>query len=170
MAPALEVAYRTSDSPFGRVLAIATGRGIVRVAYEDEDEEAALDEVGSALGVRPARGAASLDAFARELDEYFAGRRRSFTPAADLSLTGGFPRRVLEATALVPYGKVATYGRVAAMAGSPRAARAAGNALRGNPVPILVPCHRIVPAAGGIGGYSGKESLKAALLAIEDES
>jgi methylated-DNA-[protein]-cysteine S-methyltransferase len=168
LASRSDVAYRTTDSPFGRVLAIATGIGIVRLAFGDEDHDAALDDAGAALATTPVRGAESLDAFARELEEYFAGRRRSFATAPDLALVDGFTRRVLAATARIPYGAVATYGSVAALAGSPRAARAAGNALRGNPVPILVPCHRVVPAAGGIGGYSGQEPRKAALLALEE--
>ncbi len=110
----------------------------------------------------------TVDAFARELDAYFDRRLRTFTTPVDLPLVGGFARRVLESTARIPYGAVATYGEIAKRAGSPRAGRAAGNALHRNPVPILIPCHRVVPAGGGLGGYGGCEERKAMLLALEE--
>ncbi|HXF71778.1 MAG TPA: methylated-DNA--[protein]-cysteine S-methyltransferase [Actinomycetota bacterium] len=156
------------ETPLGPVVVAATGRGVVRLAFPDGDPEAILEEVGLALG-RPLRAdRRAFDGLARDLDRYFARRGRGFRLPADLALIpAGFGRRVLEATARVPYGAVATYGRVAALAGSPRAARAAGNALRANPVSLLVPCHRVVPADGSLGGYGGDEWRKEALLRLE---
>ena len=150
-------------SPIGRLVVARTDRGIARVGFPEEP--AALDELADEGELVWDRGA--LEPFLRELRDYFAGSRKRFTVGVDLSRVRGFARRALAATARVPYGSVATYGEVAARAGSPRGARAAGNALASNPVPILVPCHRIVPAAGGIGGFGGHEERKEFLLRLE---
>ena len=114
-----------------------------------------LEDLAHDLSPRVLNETRALDPVRRQLDQYFEGRRRSFTVPVDLSLVRGFTTKVLDVTARIPFGSVSTYGRVAAMAGSPRAARAAGNALHDNPVPIVVPCHRVIHADGGLGGYGG---------------
>ena len=111
---------------------------------------------------------ADLDTLRRELDEYFAGARRAFDLPIDWSLAPGFGRRVLRATARIPYGERATYGEVATLAGSPGGARATGNALGANPIPIVVPCHRVVRSGGALGGYTGGIDRKLLLLGVED--
>jgi methylated-DNA-[protein]-cysteine S-methyltransferase len=152
-----------TPSPIGTLLVAVTEKGVARIAFPEE--LGAIDELADEGEV--VEQATAADPAIRQLDGYFSGRLRRFTVATDLSGIGGFARRALEATALIPYGSVATYGQVAAGAGSPRGARAAGNALAGNPVPIIVPCHRVVPAAGGIGGYGGHEERKEFLLRLE---
>ena len=164
----LDVAYVIEDSPVGRLLLAATPQGLVRLAYLDgTDEEAILHELSARVSPRILSSARSLDAPRRELDEYFAGARREFEVPLDWQLVRGFGRRVLEATARVPFGSVTTYMRVATEAGSPRAARAAGNALGANPIPIIVPCHRVLHSGGGLGGYTGGLERKQLLLEIE---
>lgn len=154
-------------SPLGSLMVIATDRGVVRVAFE-EDGHAAIDEVAERLEADLGGGSPLIAEARRELGEYFAGRLRRFTVPVDrVLMPDGFARRVLAATARIPYGRVATYGDVAARAGAPRAARAAGNALNANPVPIIVPCHRVVPASGGNGGYGGHAWRKDLLLDLE---
>ena len=158
--------FGSFDTPIGELLAVLDDGALVRLAFPEEDAESVLESVADAMGgpLRPG-GVAHLE---REMDGYFAGRSRSFSSPWSLSLVPcGFSRRVLERTADIPYGAVATYGEVAARAGSPRGARAAGNALNSNPVPIVVPCHRVVPSSGGIGGYGGREDRKEALLSLE---
>lgn len=162
-----DIVYRTLDSPLGPLLVAATGRGLVRLAVPVEDPAQVLAELASRLSPRMFDLPARLTAVARELDEYFAGRRRAFDLAIDWCLTGGFARRVLEAATRIPYGEVATYAKVAAEAGNPRAARAAGSALGANPMPIVVPCHRVVQSGGGLGGYRGGRGAKASLLELE---
>lgn len=153
-------------TPMGKFLAITGDGDLIRLAFPEEDPEAVLESVADALGTSPREG--GMSEIDRELDGYFAGRLREFSTPWSLALVPpGFGRRVLERTAEVPYGAVATYGEMAARAGSPRGARAAGNALNANPIPIVVPCHRIVPASGGIGGYGGHEGRKEALLTLE---
>ena len=159
--------YASAASPLGELLVVASERGIVRLAFPEEEPTLVLEEVAADLGAGPVSSPSSLRAFGVELQEYFGRRRTAFETALDLSLVRGFVRRSLEAAAAIPYGRVATYGEMAARAGSPRAARAAGNAMRHNPVPILVPCHRVVPADGSIGGYGGQEERKAWLLDLE---
>ena len=163
---------RTLDCPIGPLLVVAGPRGIIRAAFGEEDPDRVVEEATQAPTARPApparRGVRTVDAFARELDAYFDRRLRTVTTPVDLARVGGFARRVLEWTARIPYGVVATYGELAKRAGSPRGGRAAGNALHRNPVPILVPCHRVVPAGGGLGGYGGCEERKAMLLALEE--
>jgi methylated-DNA-[protein]-cysteine S-methyltransferase len=154
---------------------VAGPRGIIRAAFGEEDPDRVVEEASQAPVASRAPGATpppasvrTVDAFARELDAYFDRRLRTFTTPVDLALVGGFARRVLESTARIPYGVVATYGELAKRAGSPRGGRAAGNALHRNPIPILIPCHRVVPAGGGLGGYGGCEDRKAMLLALEE--
>jgi methylated-DNA-[protein]-cysteine S-methyltransferase len=167
----VDVGYATVDSPLGRLLVACTPRGLVRLAYAQEPEEAeehVLDELAASLSPRVLESASMTQAARRELDAYFEGRAHGFRSTIDWSLVPqGFFRRVLEQTARIPFGAVSTYGTVAKLAGSPRAARAAGNALHENPVPIVVPCHRVVPSAGGIGKYGGQEWRKAFLLRLE---
>ncbi len=161
----MTITYATIPSPFGDLLAAATPKGLARLAYPEEDGDAVLEE---AAALDPDIRHGSLDDLHRELDRYFAGTLRRFETSVDYSLSeGAFTTRVLEATARIPYGETSTYGDVAGMAGSPRGARAAGNALRSNPVPIVVPCHRVIQASGGLGGYGGREDRKAWLLQLE---
>jgi methylated-DNA-[protein]-cysteine S-methyltransferase len=162
-----DVAYGILDSPLGRLIVAVTPRGLVRIAYEGEAEDVVLEELASGISPRVLRAPERTDAARRELEAYFGGKLQQFDLPIDWSVTRGFTRGVLEATAAVPFGRVATYGEVAASAGSPRAARAAGNALHINPIPIVVPCHRIVPASGGIGKYGGGEDRKKFLLELE---
>jgi methylated-DNA-[protein]-cysteine S-methyltransferase len=164
----LDVAYADVDSPVGPLLAAATPEGLVRLAYAENDRDAVLTDLAARVSPRVLEAPARLDPVRRELDEYFAGRRHAFDLPVDLSLVRGpFGRRVLEATAEIPFGSVLTYTEVAGRAGSPRGSRAAGNALGANPVPIVVPCHRIVAAGGALGGYTGGVERKRALLALE---
>ncbi|HEX4010172.1 MAG TPA: methylated-DNA--[protein]-cysteine S-methyltransferase [Solirubrobacteraceae bacterium] len=164
----LDVAYATTDSPVGRLLLATTPAGLARLAYLDGDnEDAVLTDMAARLSPRVLSAPARLDEPRRELDEYFAGRRRRFDVALDLRLMTDFTRRVLAATAAIPYGSLSTYRDVATEAGSPRGSRAAGNALGANPLPIVLPCHRVVHAGGGLGGYTGGLDRKRTLLAIE---
>jgi methylated-DNA-[protein]-cysteine S-methyltransferase len=164
----IDVAYTSVDSPVGRLLVAVTPKGLVRVAFPDEPEELILEELAAMLSPRVLESARVTETVRRQLDAYFEGRTRAFRTKIDWSLIpDGFFRRVLEETARIPFGAVSTYGTVAKLAGSPRAARAAGNALHENPVPIVVPCHRVVPASGGIGQYGGQEWRKAFLLRLE---
>jgi methylated-DNA-[protein]-cysteine S-methyltransferase len=164
----LDVAYATLDSPVGKLLVAATPRGLVRIAYLDPGgEDAALQQLAAAVSPRILAAPRKLDEPRRELEEYFAGRRTRFELPLDWRLTQGFARRVLRATARIPYGSVSTYGRVAAQAGSPRGYRAAGNALGANPLPIIVPCHRVLHTGGGLGGYTGGLERKQLLLKVE---
>jgi methylated-DNA-[protein]-cysteine S-methyltransferase len=164
----LDVAYATTDSPLGRILLAATPAGLVRVAYIDfEGEDDVLEQIAQRVSPRVLAAPAKLDRPRRELEEYFVGERREFDVPLDWQLIGGFARKVLAATAAIPYGGVSSYGVVAAQAGSPRGSRAAGNALGSNPLPIVVPCHRVLHAGGKIGGYTGGLDRKRTLLAIE---
>ena len=163
----VDVAYGWLDSPLGKLIVAVTPRGLVRIAYEREAEEEVLRELAEGVSPRVLRAPQRTDVARRELEGYFAGTRRAFDLPIDWTLVHGFALGVLRATARVPFGHVATYGEMAASAGSPRAARAAGNALHINPIPIVVPCHRIVPASGGIGGYGGGEDRKKFLLELE---
>jgi methylated-DNA-[protein]-cysteine S-methyltransferase len=167
----LDVAYATLDSPLGQLLLATTPQGLIRLAYVDyEDEEAVLEHLATEVSPRILAAPRRLDEPRRELDEYFSGARRSFELPLDWRLTRGFARRVLEATARIPYGATATYKQMAEQAGSPRASRAAGNALGSNPLPIVVPCHRILHSGGGLGGYTGGVEKKRLLLGVEGYS
>jgi methylated-DNA-[protein]-cysteine S-methyltransferase len=165
----LDVAYATLDSPVGTLLVAVTPKGLVRLAYLDagEEEESVLEQLAVSVSPRVLASPRKLDEPRRELDQYFSGRRRQFEVPLDWQLTRGFARRVLEATARIPFGSTATYKQVATEAGSPRAFRAAGNALGSNPIPIIVPCHRILHSGGGLGGYTGGLDRKRVLLAVE---
>ena len=164
----LDVAYASLDSPLGRLLVAVTPRGLVRVAYENEGgDDAVLSELAERLSPRVLYAPARTDAVRRELEEYFGGGRREFSTPVDWSLVRGFAQGVLRATAKVPFGQVTSYGRMADAAGSPRASRAAGNALGSNPIPIVVPCHRVLHAGGGLGGYAGGLERKRYLLTLE---
>ena len=163
----LDVAYASFDSPLGPLLVAVTPRGLVRVAYEGEGDESVLDELADRVSPRVLHAPERTDAIRRELEEYFEGERRRFSTPVDWSLVRGFAQGVLRATARVPFGETTTYRQVAEAAGSPRASRAAGNALGSNPIPIVVPCHRVLHSGGGLGGYAGGLERKRRLLAIE---
>ncbi len=170
----LDVAYVRHDSPLGPLLLVATPVGLVRISYlgalagdDGRDEARVLADLAARISPRVLAAPRALDEPRRELEQYFAGRRRSFSLTLDWRLVGGFAGRVLQATARIPYGTTQSYGQVAGEAGSPRASRAAGNALGSNPLPIVVPCHRVLHAGGGIGGYTGGVERKQALLGVE---
>ena len=163
----LDVAYASMDSPLGELLVATTPRGLVRLAYVEEAPESVLDELAQRVSPRVLRAPQRTDAVRRELEAYFAGGLRDFSTPVDWSLVRGFAVEVLRATASVPFGQLTTYRDVAGAAGSPRAARAAGNALGSNPIPIVVPCHRVVHAGGGLGGYTGGVDRKRWLLSLE---
>ena len=163
----LDVAYAWVDSPLGRLTVAATPRGLVRVAYPLVPADAVLEELARRISPRMLEAPARLDEVRRELEEYFDGRRRDFELPLDWSLTRGFTRSVLRETARIGYGKVRTYSDMAARAGSPRAVRAAGNALGANPIPVVVPCHRVLRTGGGLGGYGGGVERKRFLLRLE---
>jgi methylated-DNA-[protein]-cysteine S-methyltransferase len=164
----LDVAYATLDSPLGALLLACTPRGLARIAYMDStSEDALVEDLAGRLSPRVLRAPRRLEETRRELDEYFEGRRRRFEIPLDWSLSKGFSRRVLEATARIGFGEVSSYQGVAAAAGSPRGYRAAGNALGHNPIPIVVPCHRVLHSGGGLGGYTGGLERKRLLLGIE---
>jgi methylated-DNA-[protein]-cysteine S-methyltransferase len=164
----LDVCYAELDSPIGPLAAAVTPRGLVRIAYHPA--EAMAEELAAKLSPRVLRSPARLDDVHRELDEYFEGRRQDFDLPIDWALTHGFFRRVLKQTARIGYGTVGTYAEVATRAGSPRAVRAAGNALGSNPIPIVVPCHRVLRTGGGLGGYGGGVERKEFLLRLEGVS
>lgn len=163
----LDVAYRTVDSPVGPLLLAATPEGLVRVAYAREDHDAVLARLASRISPRILHAPARLDPVARELDEYFAGRRRAFDLPLDLRLSTGFRRAVLARLRDIGYGSTASYATVAAAAGSPAAVRAVGTACATNPLPVVVPCHRVVRSDGSIGRYVGGTEAKQALLTLE---
>jgi methylated-DNA-[protein]-cysteine S-methyltransferase len=167
-APA-DVHYALVDSPVGTLVAAATPHGLATLSYEDfhGGVDAVLDSLAAKLSPRMLEAPARLDDVRRELDEYFEGRRREFDLPIDWALASSFSRRVLSATAAIPFGQVSTYGKVAAQAGNPKASRAAGRALGANPIPIVVPCHRVIGAGGRLTGYTGGLHRKVALLEIE---
>ena len=162
-----DVAYGSMDSPVGELLVAVTERGLVRVAFASEPGDEVLEELAARVSPRVLRLPGRTDAARRELDEYFAGDRRRFDLPLDWSLVRGFAQGVLRATAGVPFGAVTTYRQMAEAAGSPRASRAAGNALGSNPIPIVVPCHRVLHSGGGLGGYAGGLDRKRYLLSLE---
>lgn len=162
-----DVSYAPVDSPFGELLLAASDRGMLRLAFPEEDTESVLARLAARVSPRIVEAPARLDPIRRELDEYFAGRRQSFELALDWTLVGPFGRRVLAAASQIPYGNVLTYTEIAAAAGSPRGSRAAGNALGANPIPIVVPCHRVLRRGGALGGYAGGLPRKQFLLELE---
>lgn len=164
----VDVAYATVDTPLGTGLVAATPKGLVRVALPNEPIENVLAQLAEGVSPRVLEFPTRLDEARRELDEYFEGRRDRFELALDWRLSHpGFYRRVLRATARVPFGEVITYGDAANRAGNPRAFRAAGTALGSNPIPIVVPCHRVIRAGGEIGNYGGGPQMKRFLLELE---
>src|ERR671914_1355025 len=164
----LDVAYASVDSPLGPLVVAATPHGLVRVSYSEfRGEDEVLEELARRVSPRVLEAPARLDGVRRELDEYFEGRREDFDVRIDWSHLAGFTREVLRATANIGFGEVSTYAGVAAAAGSPRAVRAAGNALGANPMPVIVPCHRVLRTGGGLGGYTGGVERKEFLLRLE---
>jgi methylated-DNA-[protein]-cysteine S-methyltransferase len=162
-----DIGFGPVDSPFGVLHAAATRRGLVRLAFPEESLDSLLEGLAGRLSPRIVRSPGSLDPVRRELEEYFAGRRRRFDLKLDWSLITPFARRILRKTAAIPYGGHLSYAEVAAEAGSPRGARAAGNALGSNPIPIVIPCHRVLHSGGGLGGYGGGLDRKRFLLELE---
>jgi methylated-DNA-[protein]-cysteine S-methyltransferase len=164
----VDVAFERHETPLGPILLGATAAGLVRVGLPAEGEDAVLGELADRISPRVLHAPREPLARARrQLDEYFDGRRRRFDLPLDWQLSRGFRRAVLRAAARIPYGRTASYREVAARAGRPAAFRAAGSALATNPLPILVPCHRVLPARGGLGDYRGGPQAKARLLRLE---
>jgi methylated-DNA-[protein]-cysteine S-methyltransferase len=163
----LDVAYGFADSPLGPLTVVVTGRGLVRLSYAHESVDEQLDEIATRISPRILASPERTDAVRRQLGEYFAGDRRRFDVPIDWRLVQGFSGNVLRATARIPFGAVSSYREVAAEAGSPNAYRAAGNALGSNPIPIVVPCHRVLHSGGGLGGYTGGLERKEYLLRLE---
>jgi methylated-DNA-[protein]-cysteine S-methyltransferase len=165
----LDVAYRTLDTPVGLLLLAATERGLVRVAFANEDHDAVLQTLADRVSPRILRAPARLDAVATELEEYFAGTRRAFDLPLDWQLSAGFRNTVLHHLARdIGYGQTASYGTLARMAGNPKAVRAVGTACATNPLPVVVPCHRVVRSDGSMGGYVGGADAKRTLLTLEE--
>jgi methylated-DNA-[protein]-cysteine S-methyltransferase len=164
-----DVAYAVVDSPIGELVVAATPRGLVRLAYEDFNGgvDQVLGSLAAKLSPRILEDPRRLDAVRRELDEYFDGKRRDFDLPIDWALYSDFGRRVLQATAAIPFGETASYGAVAARAGNAKASRAAGRALGANAIPIVVPCHRVIGTSGKLTGYTGGMHRKEALLRLE---
>lgn len=163
----LDVAYRTIDSPVGSLLLAATPNGLVRVAYGREDHDKVLERLARDLSPRILHAPARLDGAAKEIDEYFAGLRRAFDLPVDWSLAHGFRRLVLTRLRAIDYGQTTSYAALAVAAGNPRAVRAVGTACATNPLPLVVPCHRVVRSDGAMGEYVGGVDAKRALLALE---
>lgn len=163
----LDVAYRTVDSPIGALLLAATPAGLVRVAFECENHDDVLVELSTAISPRILRSSQRVDDVARQIEEYFAGRRRLFEVPVDLQLSKGFRRAVLTHLMEIPYGERESYTVVARAAGNPGAVRAAGSACATNPIPLVVPCHRVVRSDGTYGQYRGGPEAKHLLLTME---
>jgi methylated-DNA-[protein]-cysteine S-methyltransferase len=166
----IDLAYERHDSPFGTLLVVAGDQGIVRIALAAEEEEAVLEDLSRRISPRIGRhGRRSVTTTRSQLDRYFTGALTHFDVPLDWRLTRGFRRDVLRETAMIPYGATASYAQMAERAGSPRAVRAAGSALATNPLPIIVPCHRVLRSDGKVGAYLGGTSMKQELLALERE-
>jgi methylated-DNA-[protein]-cysteine S-methyltransferase len=163
----LDIAYRTVDSPVGSLLLAATEAGLVRVAYASENHDTVLQTLSDRISPRILNAPARLDAAARELDEYFDGQRHAFDVPLDWCLSAGFRSTVLHRLPEIGYGHPTSYAAVARLAGNPRASRAVGTACATNPLPVVVPCHRVVRSDGGIGGYLGGADAKRTLLSLE---
>jgi methylated-DNA-[protein]-cysteine S-methyltransferase len=166
----LDVSYRTVDTPLGSLLLARTRVGLVRIAFAVQGHDRALDDLAERVGPRILADAGPLDDVARELDEYFAGRRRGFDLPLDHRLSSGFRAAVLGQLVHIGYGDTASYAEVARAAGHPRAVRAVGSACGANPLPIVVPCHRVVRSDGTPGGYAGGAEAKRVLLTLEARS
>jgi methylated-DNA-[protein]-cysteine S-methyltransferase len=164
----LDVAYASVDSPLGPLVVAGTPRGLVRLAYTGaRGEDEVIEDLAGKLSPRVLEAPERLDEVRRELEEYFEGRRAEFDLPIDWSLSRGFTGKVLRQTARIGFGKTSTYAEVASRAGSPRAVRAAGNALGANPIPVVVPCHRVLRTGGALGGYTGGIERKEFLLRLE---
>lgn len=163
----LDVAYTSADSPFGPLLLASTRRGLVRVGLPNQDPDELLAEIAERLSPRVLEAPAELDDVQRELDLYFAGKLDRFDLPLDWRLSGGFRQRVLRAIDRIPYGQTRTYTEMARKAGNERAVRAAGTACGSNPIPLVVPCHRVLRTGGALGGYGGGLPMKQALLELE---
>lgn len=163
----LDVGYTTMDTPVGGLLLAATPAGLVRVAFEVEGFDLVLETLAARLSPRVLRSPDRLAPAAAEIEEYFAGSRTEFDLPLDFSLSGGFRQRVQRHLTGIPYGRTESYGEVAALVGNPRAVRAVGSACATNPLPVVVPCHRVLRTGGGLGGYVGGLHVKTALLALE---
>ncbi len=164
----VDVAYATADTPIGPLLVAATEAGLVRVGFEREDQDAVLQELATRIAPRVVALPQRLDPVRRQLDEYFEGRRDHFDVALDWRLSRGFRRTVLEHLyADVPYGRTVSYLELATIVGNPKASRAVGTAMATNPIPIVVPCHRVLRTGGNLGGYGGGLETKVKLLALE---
>jgi methylated-DNA-[protein]-cysteine S-methyltransferase len=163
----LDVAYRVVDSPVGSLLVAATETGLVRVAYTSENHDAVLQSLADRISPRILAAPARLDGVARELEEYFGGHRQCFDVPLDWRLSAGFRSTVLHHLPEIGYGHTASYGAVARLAGNPKAVRAVGGACATNPLPVIVPCHRVVRSDGSMGGYLGGTEAKRILLTLE---
>lgn len=163
----LDVAVRTTDSPWGELLLAATPQGLVRVAFAREDFDVVLNQLAERVSPRVLRAPARLDDAARQLDEYFAGRRTQFELPLDRCLSSGFRATVQQALPAIGYGQTLSYGELAQRLGNPRAVRAVGTACATNPLPLVVPCHRVLRSDGSLGGYLGGVDVKRELLALE---
>jgi methylated-DNA-[protein]-cysteine S-methyltransferase len=163
----LDVAYTSMDSPFGPLLLAQTSRGLVRVGLPNQDSDELLADLADRVSPRVLEAPAQLDAVRRELDLYFAGKLDHFDLPLDWRLSGGFRQRVLRAINRIPYGQTRSYTEMARKAGNERAVRAAGTACGSNPIPLVVPCHRVLRTGGALGGYGGGLPMKQALLELE---
>jgi methylated-DNA-[protein]-cysteine S-methyltransferase len=163
----LDVSYTVLDSPVGPLLLAATDQGLIRVAYQIQGHDEVLDSLAHTVGPRVLRAPRQLDETARELDDYFNGTRRSFDLRLDLRLTHGFRRQVQEHLPAIEYGHTESYGDVARILGNAKAVRAVGTACTTNPLPIVLPCHRVLRADGKLGGYIGGPAAKNTLLTLE---
>lgn len=163
----LDLTYTTVDTPLGRLLVVATKQGLVKVAYACQDHDAVLTELANAISPRILHAPARLEIVVREIDEYFTGGRTTFDVPLDLRLSAGFRRDVLNHLGMIGYGTTTSYGALAAAAGSPRASRAVGTACATNPLPIVLPCHRVVRSDGTLGRYIGGDDAKKKLLTLE---
>lgn len=162
-----DVVYRVVDSPVGRLLLAATDKGMVRVAFEGEEHERVLQTLGAKIGSRILRSDGKLDAAARQLDEYFNGTRHGFDLPLDLRLSTDFRRQVQRELSQIGYGQTLSYAQMAQRLGKPAAVRAVGSACATNPLPIMLPCHRVLRSDGGLGGYLGGLDAKQVLLDLE---
>ena len=162
-----EIAWTVTETPIGRLLLAATDAGLVRVGWAGDDRDAMLEQLATSIGPRIVELPSRLDPARRQLDEYFEGRRRGFDLDLDWRLSAGFVRAVLRACNEIPFGETRSYSEMAVAAGSPRAFRAAGSALGANPIPVIVPCHRVLRTGGALGGYGGGLDAKRRLLELE---
>ena len=166
-AQLLDLAYRRFDSPLGPLLLVASERGLIKVAFASQDHDLVLDQLATSISPRVLEAPRRLDPAARELDEYFAGTRHVFDLPLDLTTTGEFRRAVQLLLPTIGYGRTVSYAELAALAGRPAAVRAVGTACATNPLPVVVPCHRVLRGDGSLGGYLGGLDAKRALLELE---